>query len=289
MKIAKLFATKQPVISFEIFPPKADTPVETIFTTLEGLIKLKPDFISVTYGAGGSSRSRTKEIASRIKNHYRVETLAHLTCVGHEAGEIDMILQGLQEANIENVLALRGDPPADNPHYDFTKGAFSFASDLISHIKKHNNFCIAAAAYPEGHAHCRRLSEDLNHLKYKVDQGVDFLITQLFFDNRIFYNFMENARRIGIACPVMAGVMPVLNAKQIKRIISLCGASMPAKLLMMVDKYGDRPEDMEKAGIEYASQQVLDLMENGVEGIHLYTMNKPRQITEILCNTGRVY
>ncbi|SHE85388.1 methylenetetrahydrofolate reductase [NAD(P)H] [Desulforamulus putei] len=288
MKISTLFQQKKPVISFEIFPPKINTPVETIYETLEDLTKLNPDFISVTYGAGGSSRDRTKEIASRIKNQYKVEALAHLTCVGHSSSEIDLVLKGLQEENIENVLALRGDPPADNPDYDFSRCDFQFASDLVKYIKNLSDTCIAAAAYPEGHAHCNRLSEDLNHLKYKVDQGVDFLITQLFFDNRIFYNFIENARRIGIHCPVMAGIMPVLNAKQIKRIIALCGASMPAKLLMMVDKYGDNNEEMEKAGIEFASQQVRDLIENGVEGIHLYTMNKPRQITEILKNVGIV-
>lgn len=287
MKISTLFQQKKPVISFEIFPPKSTTPVETIYETLEGLIKLNPDYISVTYGAGGSSRDRTKEIASRIKNQYRVEALAHLTCVGHSCSEIDEVLKGLQEENIENVLALRGDPPADNPNYDFSGCDFQFASDLVKYIKSNSNACVAAAAYPEGHPHCNRLSKDLERLKLKVDQGVDFLITQLFFDNRIFYNFIENARRIGIDCPVMTGIMPVLNANQIKRMISLCGASMPAKLLMMVDKYGDNNEDMEKAGIEFASRQVQDLMDNGVEGVHLYTMNKPRQITEILRNVGK--
>ncbi|MCL5780859.1 MAG: methylenetetrahydrofolate reductase [NAD(P)H] [Firmicutes bacterium] len=287
MKISTLYQQKKTVISFEIFPPKSTAPVETIYATLEGLIKLNPDFISVTYGAGGSSRDRTKEIASRIKNRYQVEALAHLTCVGHSCGEIDQILKGLQEENIENVLALRGDPPADNPDYDFSVCDFQYASDLVKYIKNNSDACVAAAAYPEGHACCNRLSEDLERLKFKVDQGVDFLITQLFFDNRVFYNFMENARRIGIQCPVAAGVLPVLNAKQIKRIISLCGASMPAKLLMMVDKYVDNSEDMEKAGIEFASRQVQDLLDNGVEGIHLYTMNKPQQITEILRNVGK--
>ncbi|WP_027351959.1 methylenetetrahydrofolate reductase [NAD(P)H] [Desulfotomaculum nigrificans] len=286
MQISKLYQQKKPVISFEIFPPKSTSPLETVFTTLDQLVRLKPDFISVTYGAGGSSRDRTKEIASRIKNQYHIETLAHLTCVGHSSAEIDQIIKDLLAENIENVLALRGDPPANQPDFDFSKCEFSYAADLIRHIKAKTNICVAAAAYPEGHASCKRLSEDLNWLKYKVDQGVDFLITQLYFDNRIFYNFIENARRIGIQCPVAAGIMPVLNAKQIKRIISLCGASMPAKLLMLVDKFGDNNEDMEKAGLEYASEQVRDLLESGVEGIHLYTMNKPQQITQILKNVG---
>ncbi|AQS59562.1 methylenetetrahydrofolate reductase [NAD(P)H] [Desulforamulus ferrireducens] len=287
MKISALFKEKKPVISFEIFPPKTTTPIETIFNTLEEMVKLKPDFISVTYGAGGSSRDRTREIASRIKNQYKVEALAHLTCVGHTTAEIDKILKDLESENIENVLALRGDPPADQPDYDFSACDFQYASDLVRHIKNCSNMSVGAAAYPEGHVHCKRLSEDMHWLKYKVDQGVDFLVTQIYFDNRIFYNFIENARRIGINCPVSPGIMPVLNAKQIKRMITLCGASMPAKLLILVDKYGDSPEDMEKAGIEYASRQVQDLLDNGVDGIHLYTMNKYQQITEILRNVGK--
>lgn len=287
MKIATLYQQKKQVISFEIFPPKITSPIETIFETLEGLVKLNPDFISVTYGAGGSNRDRTKEIASKIKNGYKIEALAHLTCVGQTSTEIDSILKGLQEENIENILALRGDPPANTDNYDFSRCDFPYASDLVRYIKNTSNTCIAAAAYPEGHANCRRLSEDLNWLKYKVEQGVDFLITQLYFDNRILYNFIENAQRMGIDCPIVAGVLPVLNAKQIKRVISLCGASMPAKLLMLVDKYGENPEDMEKAGIEYASEQVQDLLANDIAGIHLYTMNKPQQITEILKNVGK--
>lgn len=287
MKIADLFQEKKPVISFEIFPPKSTTPIETIFNTLEEMIKLNPDYISVTYGAGGSSRDRTREIASRIKNQYKVEALAHLTCVGHSTEEINRIIKDLESENIENVLALRGDPPADQPNYDFSTCDFQYASALVRHIKKSSNMSVGAAAYPEGHVNCKRLSEDLSWLKNKVDQGVDFLVTQIYFDNRIFYNFIENARRIGIKCPVSPGIMPVLNAKQIKRMITLCGASMPAKLLILVDKYGDNPEDMEKAGIEYASQQVQDLLDNGVEGIHLYTMNKCQQITQILKNVGR--
>ncbi|AEG59830.1 methylenetetrahydrofolate reductase [NAD(P)H] [Desulforamulus ruminis] len=286
MKLSTLYRQKKPVISFEIFPPKSTLPVESIFSTLEGLIQLNPDFISVTYGAGGSSRERTKEIASKIKNQYKIETLHHLTCVGHSASELRQIIKDLQAENIENILALRGDPPAGVEDYDFSQCQFEHAVDLVKYIKANSDFSVAAAAYPEGHAHCTRLSDDLNWLKYKVDQGVDFLITQLYFDNRVFYNFLENARRIGIKCPVAAGVMPVINGKQIKRIISLCGASMPAKLLMLVDQYGDNQEDMEKAGIEYASRQVEDLLRNGAEGIHLYTMNKPQQITEIVKNVG---
>lgn len=287
MKISNLYQQKKPVISFEIFPPKSPAPVETVYQTLEGLIKLKPDFISVTYGAGGSNRDRTKEIVSTIKNRYKVEALAHLTCVGQTVAEINQVLKGLQEENIENILALRGDPPVDAQDYDFSDSDFKYASDLVKHIKDSGDFCVAAAAYPEGHVHCRRLSDDLNWLKFKVDQGVDFLITQLYYDNRVFYNFLENARRLNINCPVVPGIMPVLNAKQIKRIISLCGASMPAKLLILVDKFGDNPEDMEKAGLEYASEQVQDLLDNGVDGIHLYSMNKPQQITEILKNVGK--
>lgn len=286
MFISEYYPQKQPVISFEIFPPKKDYPVETIFDTLDQLKKLNPDYISVTYGAGGSSRERTKEIASRVKNNYAIESLAHLTCVGHSLDEIDTVLAALQAENIHNVLALRGDPPQGDSSFSYDQCQLKHAVDLVKYIKAKGSFCIGAAAYPEGHPQCDRLSRDWDYLKQKADSGVDFLITQLFFDNRVFYNFMENIRRIGIATPVSVGIMPVLNGKQIKRFISLCGASMPAKLLLIVEKYGDNAADMEKAGIEYASRQVADLLANQVEGIHLYTMNKSRQVRQILTNVG---
>lgn len=286
MKIVELFKTKKPVISFEIFPPKLDTPVESIFDTLFKFKELNPDYISVTYGAGGSAKDRTIEIASKIKNEYSIESMAHLTCVGHSKEEIDKLLVSLHENNLENILALRGDPPIDQPDFDFSKNAFEYANELISYIRSKNNFCISAAAYVEGHVNSVRLKDDLRYLKQKVDTGVDFLVTQLFFDNRNFYDFLDKTNAIGISCPITLGIMPVFKADQIKRIASLCGASIPAKLVLLMDKYGSNNEDMRKAGIDYASSQIRNLIDNGVDGIHLLTMNRPKSTKEILENVG---
>ncbi|NLD50615.1 MAG: methylenetetrahydrofolate reductase [NAD(P)H], partial [Clostridiaceae bacterium] len=262
MKLIELFKKKKPVISFEIFPPKLDTPLESIYSTLEQFKELKPDFISVTYGAGGSAKDRTIEIASKIKNEYGIECMAHLTCVGHSENELDLMLSSLEDNKLENILALRGDPPVNQPDFDFSKNVYKYAYELIRHIRSKNNFCISAAAYVEGHVSSTRLKDDLLYLKQKVDTGVDFLVTQLFFDNRIFYDFLDKAASVGINCPITPGIMPVFKADQIKRITSLCGASIPAKLLIIMDKYEDSPEDMRKAGIEYASRQISDLIDN---------------------------
>lgn len=286
MKILDLFKAKKPVISFEIFPPKLDTPVETIFDTLEQFKNLAPHFISVTYGAGGSAKDRTIEIASKIKNEYCIESMAHFTCVGHSKQEIDKLLVSLHDNNLENILALRGDPPIDQPNFDFSKNTFEYANELISYIRSKNDFCISAAAYVEGHVNSVRLKDDLRYLKQKVDTGVDFLVTQLFFENRNFYDFLDKAASIGINCPITAGIMPVFRADQIKRIASMCGASIPAKLVLLMDKYCDNAEDMRKAGIDYASKQIRNLIDNGVDGIHLLTMNRPKSSKEILENVG---
>lgn len=288
MKIVNMFNNKKPVISFEIFPPKMDTPLETIYDTLDQFKGLKPDYISVTYGAGGSQKDRTVEIASKIKSGYEIECMAHFTCVGHSEEEVDTLLDSLHEHGLENVLALRGDPPLNQPDFDFSKNVYMYANELINHIKSKSDFCIAAAAYVEGHVDCTRLKEDFINLKNKVDSGVDFLVTQLFFDNRLFYDFMDRIKALNINCPVTPGIMPIFKADQIKRITSLCGASLPAKLVIMMDKYEDHPEDMRKAGIEYASLQIRDLIENGVDGIHLLTMNRPKSSKEILDNVGLI-
>lgn len=286
MKIIDLYRQESPVLSLEIFPPRMDYPLETVFTTVEKLIRLQPGFISVTYGAGGSSRDRTVEIAARIKNDYKVESLAHLTCVRHTREEIHQILQDLLGEGIINIMALRGDFPEEQENFQLDQQEYRYAFQLINDARQLADFGIAAAAHPEGHPECRRLSEDLENLKNKVDCGVDFLITQLFFDNRIFYDFVDRAMAKGINCPIIPGIMPVLNAKQIKKMIYLCGASIPSKLLSLVERYENIPTDMEKAGIEYASEQVLDLIDDGVAGVHLYTMNKPEQIAEIVNNIG---
>ena len=284
MKIIDMFNKKRPVISFEIFPPRPDVPLDRIYAQLESFEALSPDYISVTYGAGGSRKGRTLEIASRIKKLHNIESMAHFTCVGHTKEEIDNMLKAMHESGLENILALRGDPPADQPDFDFGRSAYKYAYELIQHIRRVNDFCVAAAAYVEGHVDSRRLSEDLAHLKEKVDTGVDFLITQLFFDNRLFFDFIEKARAKGIECPVAAGIMPIFKADQIKSIALKSGCSIPARVVLMMDKYQNDPEDMRKAGIEYASYQIRELIGEGVDGIHLYTMNRPKSTREIMDN-----
>lgn len=286
MKIKELFGGKGPVLSLEVFPPKLDYPLDTVFETLDHLQVLKPDYISVTYGAGGGKQGRTVEIASKIREQYGIEALAHLTCVGHSREEMIAILNDLQNKGIENILALRGDPPQDIPDFDFKEQDYVFAADLIREARKTADFGIAAAAYPEGHPECGRLIDDLLFLKQKVDAGADFLITQMFFDNRVFYEFIDKALRLRINVPIVAGIMPVLSAGQIKRMVYLSGASIPGKLLKLIDQYEHNPEDMKKAGIEYASRQIEDLLDNKVAGLHLYTMNKWTEMLEIADNVG---
>ena len=275
MKIKELFKYGRPVISLEIFPPKPESPVETILDTIDALSDLKPDFISVTYGAGGSSKSHTIEIANLIKNKYNVEALAHLTCINSKKSDIDRVLGELKGYDVENVLALRGDLPQDGS-FDFTaKRDFGYAKDLVNYIKEKNDFCIAGACYPEGHIENPDIISDLHNLKCKVDTGMDFLITQLFFDNNLFYNFKEKVDLLGIDIPISAGIMPVINKKQIERITKLCGASIPLKFRRIMDKYEYNPEALKDAGVAYATEQIIDLLSFGIDGIHLYSMNRP--------------
>ncbi len=286
MKIKEFYQGNRPVLSLEIFPPGINYPLESIFATLDKLTKLEPSFISVTYGAGGSNRARTAEIAARIKKQYGMEALAHLTCVGHSRAEVDAILNNLIAEGIDNIMALRGDLPTDDTDFDLSSQDYHYAVELIRDIRKKSDFGIAAAAYPDGHPECRRLSEDLIYIRQKVNAGADLLITQFFFDNRIYYDFLEKALRVAINVPIIPGIMPVLNAHQIKRMIYLGGASIPARLMKLVDKYENDPEGMEKAGIEYASLQIEDLINNHVQGVHLYTMNKWSQISRIVKNVN---
>lgn len=285
MKIKDIFAAKKCVISCEVFPPKPDMPLTTIFQTLDELVGMPLDFISVTYGAGGSSTARSLEIASKVQNEYKIETLAHLTCIGASRSEIEQMAASLQRENIENVLALRGDLPVQMDQ-ECCSADYGYASDLIAHLKQLGDFCIGAAAYPEGHNGCTDLATDLKNLAIKVNAGADFLVSQLFFDNEVFYRFMDQIRAMGIVSPVSVGIMPVLNVKQIERITSLCGASIPAKLAKLLDRYKDKPNDISAAGMEYACEQVSDLLSHGVEGIHLYTMNKATHTKQIMQNTG---
>lgn len=281
MYIKEIYHEKRPVFSLEVFPPRPDYPLDTIYSTLDQLRTLKPDFISVTYGAGGSSRGRTVEIAKYIHEDCQIETMAHLTCVGHTHEEILQLVQRLKSMGVDNILALRGDLPQALSQGESVRGDFPHACDLIAFIKAHSQFSLGAAAYPEGHPESIHMEADLLRLKEKVDTGVDFLITQLFLDNRYFFEFLNKARKIGINVPVSAGIMPVLNSN-IERIISLSHAKVPPELQRILDKYGRDPEAMERAGIDYAVSQIDQLLANGVDGVHLYTMNKPDQTRLIL-------
>ncbi len=270
--IREAFASKRLVFSFEVFPPKKDQPLEGLLEVARRLKELNPDFVSVTYGAGGSTRDRTMEIAKHLWQELEITPLAHLTCIAHTRDEVDSILDELDVSGIRNVLALRGDRPQDGQ----IREDFRHAVDLVRHIRARfgRGFFVAAAAYPEGHVESPSLKEDLFHLKAKVEAGVDLLITQLFFDNEVFFAFMEKLELMGVSVPVSAGIMPVLNASQISRIVSLCGASIPSKLSRIMARYEHDPESLKQAGIIYATEQILDLISWGVRGIHLYTMNR---------------
>ena len=280
MKIDEIFAKKDLVFSFEIFPPKTTSSVDTIYKTLEELKDLKPDFISVTYGAGGSLvNNRTTELSSLVKEKYGVEAVAHLTCINSTKEEIDYILNDLKAHGIENILALRGDIPEGG----VLKGDFKYAYELISHIKKRGDFNIAAACYPEGHVKGKNLKEDLIHLKLREESGATHFISQLFFDNNYFYNFLEEKDKLNIKSSIEAGIMPVTNKAQIERLTSLCGVNLPEKFIKIVNKYEYDRVALRDAGIAYAVEQIVDLVSSGVDGIHLYTMNNPyvaRKITE---------
>lgn len=271
MKTSELFKMKR-VLSFEIFPPKRTDPVNTIYDTVGKLRGLNPDFISVTYGAGGSeSNTETLKIASAIKNNYSIESVAHLPCINLTKREVLKMLEDFRSAGIENILALRGDV---NPNFT-PKNDFKYASELISFIKDNGDFNIIGACYPEGHIECPTIIEDIRNLKSKVDAGASQLITQLFFDNNYFYSFREQAVIAGINVPIQAGIMPVVNKKQIERMVTLCGVNLPKKFLSIMDRYENNPEAMRDAGIAYAVDQIVDLIAQGVDGIHLYTMNNP--------------
>lgn len=272
MKVKSLYGQGKTVFSFEVFPPKKTTPIESIYATLDKLTALKPDYISVTYGAGGNLADKsTIELASTIKNKYGVESMAHLTCVNSSRDDVLVLLDEMKKNNIENILALRGDiRPDAEPKHDF-----HYANELIEFIKANGDFDISAACYPECHVDADNMIDDIRHLKNKVDTGVSELISQLFFDNGCFYDFMEKIRIAGINVPVTAGIMPVTNKNQIERMVTMCGASLPQKFVRMIQRYESKPEALVDAGIAYAVDQIVDLISNGVEGIHLYTMNNP--------------
>ena len=264
--------------SFEIFPPKKEAPIDTIYKTLEDLKNLSPDFISVTYSAGGSQNSAaTVQIASDIQEKYKIPSMSHLACIQLSKEDAKDILNRLRENKVQRILALRGDlSPNMTPKTDFRH-----ASDLVSFIKSQGDFTVAGACYPEGHSECDSLEQDIENLKRKVDAGTDFLVSQLFFQNDFFYSFVDKARNAGIYVPIEAGIMPVTNKKQIERMVTMCGASLPKKFVTIMNRYENNPEALREAGIAYAIDQIVDLFAHGVDGVHLYTMNNAYVATKI--------
>ena len=264
----------------EIFPPKKTSPIETIYSTLDELVKVRPAFISVTYGAGGNGTdNRTAEIASIVKNKYGVESVAHLSCLYNSCSDVDETLRRLRDCGVDNILALRGDVVPDVPILN----DFRYASDLVRYIAKSDigDFDLCGACYPEGHVEAENLEKDVENLKIKVDAGATHLISQLFFDNDYYYDFLDMAAKKGVNVPIEAGIMPVINKKQIERMVTLCGASLPPKFAKMMQKYGDNPEAIVESGIAYAVDQIVDLLSYNVDGIHLYAMNNPYVVNKI--------
>lgn len=287
MKTSKLFESKKVVYSFEVFPPKTTSSIDTIYNALYGLRHLKPDFISVTYGAGGSTaqKNKTCEIAAMIKSEYGIEPVSHLTCVGNTKETIITFLDQLKANGVTNILALRGDITPDNGGLT----DFLHASDLAAFIKAYDDsFDISGACYPECHPGAASLDQDIENLKRKVDAGVSHLVTQLFFDNEHFYTFMDKVAAAGIDVPIEAGIMPVINKAQIERTVSMCGAVFPKKFTKLLDKYGHDPLALKDAGIAFATEQIIDLVNNDVRGIHLYTMNNVETASRISNNLANI-
>jgi len=286
MRLNELFSSGRPTLSFEVFPPKTTDTFESVREATEQIAALQPDFMSVTYGAGGGTSAYTAAIAKNIHDTHGVTPLAHLTCVSSTVEQISAQIGQLKEHGIENILALRGDIPADAPSND--SWSFRYASELTAFIKRQGDFCVGGACYPEGHPESPNQRADIDSLKRKVDAGCDFLTTQMFFDNNILYNFLYKVRDAGIKVPVVAGIMPVTNGKQITRIISLAGNMLPTRFRMIVDRFGDDPAAMRQAGIAFATEQIIDLLANGVEHIHVYSMNKPEIARSIRDNLSDI-
>ncbi len=275
MKIRNRLNPSKPCFSFEFFPPKTAEGEKNLWSTLEDLKPLEPGFVSVTYGAGGSTRDRTVGLVTHIKQRTGIEAMAHLTCVGHTREELISVLDTLRDAKIENVLALRGDPPKGETAFQPVAGGLRYANELVELIREREYaFCVGSACYPEGHVETASRERDLEHLKLKVDAGLDFLITQLFFDNAFYFDFVERARRAGINVPIVPGIMPITNYEQVGRFIRLCGATLPMRLQMQLEKVKDDPEAIMQLGVAHATVQCVELLARGVPGIHFYTLNK---------------
>ena len=296
MHIQDILAARRPTFSFEFFPPKSDSAWEALYRTIVDLQAYEPSFVSVTYGAGGSTRDATHDLVVRIKQTTTTSPVPHLTCVGHSEEEIEQILIRYADAGVSNILALRGDPPKDWPDYDWSDTPFRYASDLVAFIKRFNEsgrhpdprgFGIGVAGFPEGHPGTPNRLLELDHLKAKVEAGADYICTQLFFDNHDFFDFRDRCRLAGIDVPILAGIMPVTTTKGMRRMADLAaGARFPAKLIRALERAGDDPEAVEKVGVHYAAQQCVELLDHDVDGIHFYTLNKSGATRDIYASMG---
>ena len=284
MRIAELLKRDGVTFSLEVFPPKTSEKYSETAETAKKIARLNPDFMSVTYGAGGGTSEFTTGIAAEIQKETGVTTLAHLTCVSSSREHVMKMLGMYRENGIENILALRGDIPKEGR----VSEDYRYAVELIRDIRENGDFCIGGACYPEGHIESANKKEDLRHLKEKTDAGLDFLTTQMFFNNDIFYNFLYRAREAGIMIPVIAGIMPITNAKQLQRSVAMSGTDVPQRFRAIVDCFGERPEAMKQAGIVYATEQIIDLIANGIRHIHVYTMNKPEVAAGIMQNLSEI-
>ncbi len=289
MKIIDIITQKKLSLSFEVFPPKTETGFESVKNATEEIAKLHPSFMSVTYGAGGGTSRYTLDIAKNINELYGVPTLAHLTCVSSTRNTVREKINEIKAAGIKNIMALRGDIPKEMENDDRSTWDYKYAIDLINELKSYDSdFCIGAACYPEIHPESETQKEDLKHLKEKVDAGVDFLTTQMFFDNNLLYNFLYKIREVGITVPVIPGIMPITNANQVDRAIKLSGSFMPQRFKSLVDKFGSNPNAMKQAGIAYATDQIIDLYANGITNVHVYSMNKPDVAAKIQDNLSYI-
>jgi len=289
MKLTELFKQEKLFLSFEVFPPKTSTAFENVKAATEEIAKLKPSFMSVTYGAGGGTSQYTLDIAKNIKNTYGVPTLAHLTCVSSTRETVQERIRMMREAGIENVMALRGDLTPELENSDRSGWVYRHAVDLIRELKESGaDFCIGGACYPEIHPESRDQREDIQHLKEKVDAGCEFLTTQMFFDNNLLYNFLYKIREAGITVPIIPGIMPITNAKQVEKAIKLSGSFMPQRFKSLVDKFGESPAAMKQAGIAYATDQIIDLYANGITNVHVYSMNNPDVAQKIQSNLSDI-
>lgn len=288
MKISEFYKKKQITVSFEFFPPKTEEGEAKLFQTIGELKKLSPSFVSVTYGALGNTQANTLRIVERIKNGIGLEVAAHLTCVAHSRGEIGRILETLSAKKIENIVALRGDPPQGETQFKAPPNGFHYAAELVRFIREHpqlgNFFALSVAGYPEGHPECRNLRRDLAHLKDKVDAGADLVVTQLFFDNQVYFDFVERARKIGIRVPIVPGIMPVTHGPQIEKFSRMCGAAIPEKIKQAITRFGEDQASITQFGIAYATDQCRELLKQGAPGLHFYTLNQSLATRQIYTN-----